>query len=132
MVGLGGKEGTMEKKMMVKKQLNNNHQNTPRFASHSTLLLFSAAVFAILTTTAAAQPFDYADALAKSLLYFESQRSGRLPYNQRVTWRDNSGLTDGLEQGVCPHSLNAQKLGFSFFFRNIVLSWNVICYCRWT
>ena len=44
--------------------------------------------------------FDYADALSKSLLYFESQRSGRLPYNQRVNWRDHSGLTDGLEQGV--------------------------------
>lgn len=44
--------------------------------------------------------FDYGEALAKSLLYFESQRSGRLPYNQRVTWRGHSGLTDGLEQGV--------------------------------
>lgn len=44
--------------------------------------------------------FDYGEALSKSLLYFEAQRSGRLPYNQRVTWRDHSGLTDGLEQGV--------------------------------
>jgi Glycosyl hydrolase family 9 len=38
--------------------------------------------------------------LHKSLLYFEAQRSGRLPYNQRVTWRGHSGLTDGLQQGV--------------------------------
>jgi hypothetical protein len=44
--------------------------------------------------------FDYGEALSKSLLYFESQRSGRLPHNQRVTWRHHSGLTDGLEQGV--------------------------------
>uniref|UniRef100_A0A0D2ZTG6 cellulase n=1 Tax=Brassica oleracea var. oleracea TaxID=109376 RepID=A0A0D2ZTG6_BRAOL len=44
--------------------------------------------------------FDYGEALSKSLLYFEAQRSGRLPYNQRVTWRDHSGLTDGLEQGI--------------------------------
>ncbi|KAE8695209.1 Endoglucanase 11 [Hibiscus syriacus] len=88
----------MEKKM---KKLNTHHQNAPRFVFHWTLLFFSASVSAIsITTTAAPQPFDYADALAKSLLYFEFQRSGRLPYNQRVTWRDHSGLTDGLEQGV--------------------------------
>jgi hypothetical protein len=43
---------------------------------------------------------DYEDALRKSLLYFEAQRSGRLPHGQRVAWRDHSGLTDGLEQGV--------------------------------
>lgn len=46
--------------------------------------------------------FDYHQALSNSLLYFETQRSGRLPHNQRVTWRDHSGLTDGLEQGVSP------------------------------
>ncbi|XLT03641.1 hypothetical protein HN51_052992 [Arachis hypogaea] len=25
---------------------------------------------------------------------------GRIPYNQCVSWRHHSGLTDGLEQGV--------------------------------
>lgn len=70
----------------------------PRFA-HSWCLLLS--LFAI---SASARAFDYADALRKSLLYFEAQRSGRLPYNQRVTWRDHSGLTDGLEQGVSQNS----------------------------
>jgi Glycosyl hydrolase family 9 len=44
--------------------------------------------------------FNYSDALAKSFLYFEAQRSGHLPYNQRVRWRGHSGLTDGLQQGV--------------------------------
>ncbi|CAN6272623.1 unnamed protein product, partial [Urochloa humidicola] len=43
---------------------------------------------------------DYEDALHKSLLYFEAHRSGRLTHGQRVSWRDHSGLTDGLEQGV--------------------------------
>ena len=57
-------------------------------------------VFLLLVIRTTAQSLDYADALTKSLLYFEAQRSGRLPYNQRVTWRDHSGLTDGLEQGV--------------------------------
>lgn len=63
--------------------------------------------FALLPLSAFAffplcQSFDYGEALSKGLLYFESQRSGHLPHNQRVTWRHHSGLTDGLEQGVSP------------------------------
>jgi preprotein translocase subunit SecY len=38
---------------------------------------------------------DYANALEKSILFFEGQRSGRLPSNQRLTWRGDSGLSDG-------------------------------------
>lgn len=38
---------------------------------------------------------NYGDALSKSILFFEGQRSGRLPPNQRMTWRRNSGLSDG-------------------------------------
>lgn len=59
--------------------------------------LYVLSLFFIFSNASA---FDYAEALTKSLLYFEAQRSGRLPYNQRVPWRDHSGLTDGLEQGV--------------------------------
>ncbi|KAJ6326619.1 hypothetical protein OIU78_013668 [Salix suchowensis] len=43
---------------------------------------------------------DYGQALSKSLLFFEAQRSGYLPHNQRVTWRANSGLNDGKASGV--------------------------------
>lgn len=43
---------------------------------------------------------DYGDALTKSLLFFEGQRSGKLPPTQRVTWRKDSALRDGLEIGV--------------------------------
>ena len=59
------------------------------------LLLVLAAVLG-----AEGKAHKYEDALQKSLLYFEAQRSGRLPHSQRVTWRHHSGLTDGLEQGV--------------------------------
>ncbi|KAE8724216.1 Endoglucanase 11 [Hibiscus syriacus] len=119
----------MEKKM---KKLNTHHQNAPRFVFNWTLLLFSASVSAIsITTTAPPQPFDYADALAKSLLYFESQRSGRLPYNQRVTWRDHSGLTDGLEQGVdlvggYYDAGDHVKFGLPMAFTVTMLSWGII------
>lgn len=43
---------------------------------------------------------DYRDALEKSLKFFEAQRSGKLPPTQRVTWRGDSGMSDGLAQGV--------------------------------
>jgi len=35
---------------------------------------------------------EYGEALTKSLLYFEAQRSGKLPSNHRVQWRGDSGL----------------------------------------
>lgn len=46
---------------------------------------------------------DYAAALGKSFLFYEAQRSGYLPHNQRVSWRANSGLYDGKANGVGEH-----------------------------
>lgn len=43
---------------------------------------------------------NYRDALEKSLKFFEAQRSGKLPPTQRVTWRGDSGMSDGLAQDV--------------------------------
>ncbi|KAL2459413.1 Endoglucanase 5 [Forsythia ovata] len=48
----------------------------------------------------AVSAFDYGDALDKSLLFFEAQRSGKLPVNQLIKWRGDSGLYDGYSQGV--------------------------------
>ncbi|VVB11948.1 unnamed protein product [Arabis nemorensis] len=42
----------------------------------------------------------YGDALNKSILFFEGQRSGKLPANQRVKWRANSALSDGKTDNV--------------------------------
>ena len=44
--------------------------------------------------------FDYGDALFKSVLFLEVQRSGKLPPNQRIRWRGDSGLSDGADQNV--------------------------------
>lgn len=56
--------------------------------------------------------FNYGDALDKSLMFFEAQRSGKLPLPQRVKWRGDSGLQDGFQQGVSPHdnSLVIQRI----------------------
>ncbi|CAA7015175.1 unnamed protein product, partial [Microthlaspi erraticum] len=41
------------------------------------------------------EALDYGDALNKSILFFEGQRSGKLPVKQRVNWRADSALSDG-------------------------------------
>lgn len=56
------------------------------------LLLLSMARGAVST--------NYGDALTKSLLYFEAQRSGELPSGQRVKWRGDSALRDGSDAHV--------------------------------
>ena len=55
---------------------------------------------AAATQVASAAGHDYRQALSKSILYFEAQRSGRLPGSQRVSWRADSGLLDGKANGV--------------------------------
>lgn len=45
--------------------------------------------------------FDYGDALGKAILFFEGQRLGKLPAaGQRVRWRGDSALTDGMLENV--------------------------------
>lgn len=46
-----------------------------------------------------AQTFNYAEALQKSIWFYEAQRSGPLPANNRVSWRGDSGLQDGADVG---------------------------------
>ncbi|KAL8170674.1 hypothetical protein V2J09_022478 [Rumex salicifolius] len=44
--------------------------------------------------------FDYSEALSKAILFFEGQRSGKLPRSQRAKWRANSALSDGKPENV--------------------------------
>jgi endoglucanase len=44
--------------------------------------------------------FNYAEALQDSMLFFESQRSGALPTDNRVPWRGDSDLSDGADHGL--------------------------------
>ncbi|KAM0822462.1 hypothetical protein ACQ4PT_071473 [Festuca glaucescens] len=76
---------------------------------------------------------NYEEALRKSLLYFEAQRSGRLPHGQRVPWRHHSGLTDGLEQGVdlvggYYDAGDHVKFGLPMAFTVTMLSWSLLEY----
>ncbi|ALV07831.1 glycoside hydrolase family 9 protein [Roseateles depolymerans] len=49
-------------------------------------------------TTAPA--YNYAEALQKSILFYEAQQSGKKPEWNRVSWRGDSRLTDGSDVGL--------------------------------
>ncbi|KAI5056587.1 hypothetical protein GOP47_0028405 [Adiantum capillus-veneris] len=80
---------------------------------------------------AATTLIDYKDALSKSLLFFEVQRSGKLPDNQRVAWRGDSALLDGSDQNVdltggYYDAGDNLKFGFPMAFTVAVLSWGAL------
>ncbi|KAI8640608.1 Six-hairpin glycosidase-like protein [Parasitella parasitica] len=82
----------------------------------TSILSSSIAIVGILTSTAIAvdQPtadgpsnppgvtgnVHYANLLNNSLWFYEAQRSGRLPSDNRVPWRSDSGLQDGSDNKV--------------------------------
>ena len=43
--------------------------------------------------------YNYIEVLHMSILFFEAQRSGPLPENNRVPWRGDSGLHDQGHKG---------------------------------
>eukprot|EP00253_Pinus_taeda_P030468 PITA_30468 len=74
---------------------------------------------------------DYKDALSKTILFFEGQRSGVLPPNQRLTWRKDSAVTDGFDQNVdlvggYYDAGDNIKFGFPMAFTTTMLAWSVL------
>jgi hypothetical protein len=78
-----------------------------------------------------AQTFNYAEALQKSMFFYECQRSGQLPADNRVTWRGNSAMSDGSDVG---HDLTGGwydagdhvKFNFPMAFSATMLAWGAI------
>lgn len=59
--------------------------------------------FGIQSTTSAASSYNYGEALQKSILFYEAQRSGAISTSNiptRLTWRGDSQLTDGKKEGI--------------------------------
>uniref|UniRef100_H2YH68 cellulase n=1 Tax=Ciona savignyi TaxID=51511 RepID=H2YH68_CIOSA len=79
--------------------------------------------------------YNYAEALAKSMLFYEAQRSGTLPSDQRVPWRSDSGLSDGADNNIdlaggYYDGAGYIKYNFPMAFSTTLLSWGVIRYKR--
>ncbi|WP_202806591.1 glycoside hydrolase family 9 protein [Kribbella catacumbae] len=68
----------------------------------------TTAIAALLTTlispltpaASAAPAFNYGEALQKAIWFYDAQRSGVLPADNRVSWRGNSALQDGSDAGL--------------------------------
>lgn len=93
-------------------------------------LVISLSVFAILPTYDSSY-LNYADALSKSILFFEGQRSGFLPGDQGLSWRQNSGLGDGYSESVeltggYYDAGDNVKFGFPMAFTTTMLAWSVV------
>lgn len=80
-------------------------------------------VLMISTVRLSASEFYYGEALEKSLMFFEAQRSGKLPSpHQRVKWRGDSALKDGFQQGVIELSFSAFSVATNYSEANVVSS----------
>ncbi|CAL9030374.1 unnamed protein product [Prunus brigantina] len=96
-------------------------------------LISMAPLLLLLCFPLALAGHDYGQALSKSILFFEAQRSGFLPNNQRVTWRANSGLYDGKASGVdlvggYYDAGDNVKFGLPMAFTVTMMSWSIIEY----
>ncbi|XP_047341375.1 endoglucanase 8-like [Impatiens glandulifera] len=102
-----------------------------KFQPLSFILLISLLSF----TSSPATANNYGDALRKSILFFEGQRSGKLPPDQRLRWRGDSGLHDGSTAGVdltggYYDAGDNIKFGFPMAFTTTMLAWSVIDFGR--
>jgi len=79
------------------------------------------------SSTSAFTSHDYSDALTKSILFFDGQRSGHLPSNQRLKWRADSALKDGSSANVHFFKHSGLTLFFwlliSYVFSSFVFMW---------
>lgn len=77
--------------------------------------------------------YSYQDAIGKAILFFEGQRSGKLPTNQRVKWRGDSALSDGQPENVkltggYYDAGDNVKFGWPMAFTVSLLSWAAVEY----
>ncbi|KAK8690548.1 hypothetical protein V6N13_074080 [Hibiscus sabdariffa] len=93
------------------------------------LLTLLSIVWMVMLGKVASQ--DYGDALPKCILFFEGQRSGKLPSNQRMNWRKDSALRDGSDVGMdllggYYDAGDNVKFNFPMAFSATMLAWSVI------
>lgn len=77
--------------------------------------------------------YNYNEVLRKSILFYEAQRSGKLPRNNRIPWRGDSALRDKGNKGEdltggWYDAGDFVKFGFPMAFSTTLLTWGFIEY----
>ncbi|KAK6177432.1 hypothetical protein SNE40_015535 [Patella caerulea] len=75
--------------------------------------------------------YNYDDILYKSILFYETQRSGKLPASNRIPWRGDSGLKDGSDAGIdltggWYDAGDHVKFGFPMAYSTAILAWSLL------
>ncbi|KAK9066791.1 hypothetical protein SSX86_014114 [Deinandra increscens subsp. villosa] len=104
--------------------------DSPKGPSFHFFILFA---FLLYTNNAVQANQNYKDALAKSILFFEGQRSGRLPVSQsqNLRWRSISALADGSQAhvnlvGGYYDAGDNVKFNFPMAYTTTMLSWSAL------
>jgi endoglucanase len=77
--------------------------------------------------------YNYAEGLQKTLLFYEAQRSGKMPANNRLNWRGDSHLEDGRDAGIdltggWYDAGDAPKWNATMSFAASTLAWSAVEY----
>ena len=110
-------------------------RTTPRRARAAALVatLVAGPLVGVGGPAEAATHADYGEALQASMFFYEAQRSGELPEDNRVSWRGDSALNDGSDVG---HDLTGGwydagdhvKFGLPMAFSATFLAWGAIAH----
>ncbi len=95
------------------------------------ILMLGVAVVPATAGVSAAAAFNYGEALQKSVWFYDAQRSGRLPANNRVSWRGDSATADGQDVGLdlsggFYDAGDHVKFGLPFEFSMTMLAWGAV------
>jgi hypothetical protein len=85
----------------------------------------------ISPVTSSPSPYDYNKVLSASILFYEAQRSGKLPASNRIPWRDDSALSDRGDNredltGGWYDAGDYVKFGFPMASSVTVLAWGLL------
>jgi hypothetical protein len=90
-------------------------------------------MMATLAAVVAASDYNYSQVLELSLLFYEAQRSGKLPIDNRIPWRGDSALGDRGQSGEdltggYYDAGDFVKFGFTMASTTTLLSWGYLSY----
>ena len=109
------------------------HSRLYRNVAVGAVVALAAALVAIrvVAPAQAATGYNYAEALQKSIMFYEAQSSGRKQPWNRVEWRGDATLNDGKGVGVdlsggWYDAGDHVKFGFPMAFTTTMLAWGVV------